>query len=225
MPAHPGTVIFDLDGTLVDTALDLHATLNHVLTRHGRAQVLIDEVRRMVGDGARALVHRGFSATGGLPDDGLFEQAVADFFTYYTDHVADRSKPFPGVVEQLVALSEQGFALGVCTNKAQGFSDKLLSEIDLAKYFSAVVGGDALTVKKPDGRHILGTLEKMGASTERAIMIGDSANDVNSARNAGVPVVVVSFGYTQIPAADLGADALIDHFDQLPEAINQVLAG
>jgi phosphoglycolate phosphatase len=179
----------------------------------------------MVGDGARAMVHKGFSATGGLPGDDVYEQAMADFFAYYTEHVADESVPFPGTVELLEGLSAQGFNLGVCTNKAQTFADELLSAINLAKYFSAVVGGDALAVKKPDGGHILGTLEKMGASTERAVMVGDSTNDVKSARNAGIPVVLVSFGYTQIPAADLGGDVLIDHFDELPEAIGRVLAG
>ncbi len=212
-------LIFDLDGTLVDTALDLHRTLNVVLDELGRPPVPDDQVRALIGDGARKLVERGLEITGGLPEDAAFEQAVERFFAYYGDHLADYSRPFPNVETVLDQMAEAGHVLGVCTNKAETFSVSLLDQLGLLNRFAAVVGGDTLPFKKPDGRHLQETVAAMGAVGRPAVMIGDSRNDVASARNAGFPVVVVSFGYRNGPVEDLGADYVIDDFIELPNLL------
>ncbi len=215
----PRAVVFDLDGTLIDTAPDLHAALVAVLAAAGRSGVTIDDVRHMVGDGARALVERGFAATGDPLPPAAVEGAVARFLGHYGAHIADLSRPFPGVDEALTTLSAAGARLGVCTNKPERLSRDLLAATGLAGRFAAVVGGDSLDVRKPDAGHLLGTLARMGAEPAGAVMVGDSANDVAAARAAGLPVVLVSFGYTATPARELGADAVIDGFADLPEAL------
>lgn len=212
-------ILFDLDGTLVDTAPDLHASLNHALNSVGRPGVTLQHVRHMVGDGVRKLLERGLEASGGPIEVPLFEQAVADYMAHYELHLADLSYPFDGVKTVLQNLKDEGYRLGVCTNKPQHFSEKLLASLGLTPYFDAIVGGDRLKVRKPDGGHILGTLEAMAAKSGTALMVGDSKNDVAAARAAGIPVVVVSFGYTAIPPTALGADILIDHFHELQTAI------
>lgn len=212
-------ILFDLDGTLVDTAPDLAAATDHALVRAGRPAIGLDSVRSMVGDGARALIEKGFRASGGMPEPDVFEAAFNDFMIYYGRHIAQTSRPFPGVATCLAALAEQGYALAVCTNKPERLSRSLLDQLGLTGFFGAVVGGDSLPMRKPDPGHIHGTLEKLGAEFSWAAMVGDSANDVNAAKAAGLPCVVVSFGYTQIAPQDLGGDRLIDHFSELPDAL------
>jgi phosphoglycolate phosphatase len=212
-------ILFDLDGTLVDTAPDLAAATDHALVRAGRPAIGLASVRSMVGDGARALIEKGFRASGGMPEPDMFEAAFNDFMIYYGRHIAQTSRPFPGVATCLAALAEQGYALAVCTNKPESLSRSLLDQLGLSGFFGAVVGGDSLLVRKPDPGHIHGTLEKLGAEFNWAAMVGDSANDVNAAKAAGLPCVVVSFGYTQIAPQDLGGDRLIDHFSELPDAL------
>ncbi|MFN3399620.1 MAG: phosphoglycolate phosphatase [Ferrovibrio sp.] len=212
-------ILFDLDGTLVDTAPDLAAATDHALVQAGRPAIGLESVRSMVGDGARALIEKGFRASGGMPEPDVFEAAFNDFMVYYGRHIAATSRPFPGVATCLAALAEQGYALAVCTNKPESLSRSLLDQLGLSGFFGAVVGGDSLLVRKPDPGHIRGTLDKLGTAFSWAAMVGDSANDVNAARAAGLPCVVVSFGYTQIAPKDLGGDRLIDHFSELPEAL------
>lgn len=217
-------ILFDLDGTLVDTAPDLAAATDYALDRAGRPAIGLDAVRSMVGDGARALLEKGFRASGGMPEPDRFEIAFKDFLIYYERHLADTSRPFPGVVTCLAALAERDYALAVCTNKPEGFSRNLLGQLGLSDFFGAVVGGDSLLVRKPDPGHIHGTLDRLmggkpGPAFDWAAMVGDSANDVNAAKAAGLPCVVVSFGYTQIAPHQLGGDRLIDHFAELPDAI------
>lgn len=212
-------ILFDLDGTLVDTAPDLAAATDYALERAGRPAIGLEAVRSMVGDGARALIEKGFRASGGMPAPDQFEIAFKDFMIYYGRHIADTSRPFPGVVTCLAALAEQDYALAVCTNKPEALSRSLLDQLGLTSFFGAVVGGDSLLVRKPDPGHIRGTLDKLGPAFDWAAMVGDSANDVNAAKAAGLPCVVVSFGYTQIAPADLGGDRLIDHFSELPDAL------
>ncbi|WP_300301551.1 phosphoglycolate phosphatase [Ferrovibrio sp.] len=212
-------ILFDLDGTLVDTAPDLAAATDYALTRAGRPAIGLDAVRMLVGDGARALIEKGFQTTGGMPDAAGFEAAMADFLVYYADHLADTSQPFPGVITSLAQLAEQDYALAVCTNKPEGFSRSLLRQLGMLDLFGAVVGGDSLAMRKPDPGHIHGTLDALGSDFAWAAMVGDSANDVNAAKAAGLPCVVVSFGYTRIPPHELGGDRLIDRFAELPEAL------
>ncbi len=215
-------IVFDLDGTLVDSAPDLAAATDHVLATHGRQPVGLEMVRHLVGDGARALLMRGFEATGSALDDVALDAAVVEFLAYYGPNIARRTRPFPGVVEGLGRLRARGFQLGVCTNKKEGLSRDLLAQLDLTRFFDAIVGGDSLPVRKPDRGHILGTLKAMGAAPGNAVMIGDSINDVLAAHAAKVPVVAVTFGYTRIPAAELGANILIDRFDELDAAIEHL---
>lgn len=217
MPAT--AILFDLDGTLVDTAPDLAAAVDFALTRHGRPAMGLATVRDMVGDGARALVERGLLASGGIPSPDFFEAAVDSFMAYYESHLVDTSRPFPGVTDCLDRLRQADSRLAVCTNKAERFSRTLLEQLGLAGRFGAIVGGDTLPMRKPDPGHIAGTLAQLGTPVKWAAMVGDSANDVNAAKAAGIPVVAVSFGYTRIPVHDLGADVVIDHFDQLPDAL------
>jgi phosphoglycolate phosphatase len=212
-------VLFDLDGTLVETAPDLAAALNHTLRGAGLAELPLVHVRPMIGDGARAMLRRGLTAAGAEPSPERFEALFATLLAHYEAHIADLSRPFPGVVEELERLAEAGLRLGVCTNKPERFSLKLLAALDLARHFQAVVGGDSLAVRKPHGGHVTGTLARLGVGADRAVMVGDAINDVKSARAAGLPVVLVSFGYTAVPAAELGADLLIDHFAELPQAL------
>jgi phosphoglycolate phosphatase len=217
-------VVFDLDGTLIETAPDLAAALNHTLAAGGWPAMPPEAVRPMIGDGARMLLKRGLAADGVDLDDAALQPWLDRFIAYYTEHLADASRPYPGLVEQLAGLRAAGFRLGVCTNKAIGFTSKLLAALDLDRWFDAVIGGDSLPTRKPDAGHLLGTLQRMGCVPDRAVMIGDSNNDVQAARKAGVPIVLVSFGYTAIPVAELDRDALIDSFDELPAALAALAA-
>jgi phosphoglycolate phosphatase len=214
--ARPHAVVFDLDGTLVDTAPDLCGTLNRLLAEHGRPTISLMDIRPMIGDGAAKMVERGFGATGGLPDD--MAVLVRRFLELYEAGVADESRPFPHVVETLKRMREAGIRLGVCTNKLTGLSQRLLDQLDLSRYFDVLVGGD-VPARKPDPRHVLMTAEKLGAKPDTALMIGDSLNDVAAAKAAKVNVIAVTFGYTNTPAIELGADAVIDSFAELPPLI------
>ncbi len=211
--ARPSAVVFDLDGTLVDTAPDLGRALNVLLAERGRPPISLDGIRRLVGEGAARLVERGFIASGGLPEDLTI--LTRRFVAIYSEGIARLSRPFPGVVDTLGLLRHAGIALGICTNKPDGLTRQLLDALDLAQYFSAIAGGD-VPARKPDARHLLGVLAELAAAPAGCLMVGDSANDVNVARNAHVPVVVVSYGYTTTPPGELGADALIERFDELP---------
>lgn len=217
--AHFDALVFDLDGTLVETAPDLEAALNHTLAAHGYPTVPSADVRPMIGDGALAMLRRGLAASDIELDDDAMRPLYDHYLAFYLDNVANESEPFPGLLAQLDAARAAGFKLGVCTNKAIGFTEKLLDELDLTKYFDAILGGDSLAVRKPDPEHLLATLRRMDCAPDRAVMLGDSNNDVQAARNAGVKVVLVSFGYTAIPVAELDRDVLIDHFDELPAAL------
>ena len=217
-------VIFDLDGTLVDTAPDLMRATNHVLEGLGRRAISMDEVRVFVGHGARALLTRGLTATGGLPENYDVEPDYQRFVEFYSGNIADGSEPFPGVVRLLERLRSEGFGLGVCTNKLEGLSVQLLDALDLSRHFGSVVGPDTLGVAKPDPRPFRETVARLGLVAPRAIMIGDSETDVLTARNAGVPVIGVPFGYTPRPVSEFGPDRMISHFDEAYEAIQDLFA-
>lgn len=216
---NPSVIVFDLDGTLVDTAPDIAQTMNVLLARRGRRQLALEEVRRFVGQGARVLLDRGMTASGAPAEDDELETMFQEFLTHYGANIADHSAPFPSVVAVLEAYRSAGIPMAVCTNKHEGLSRLLLDKLGLANFFAAVVGGDTLEVRKPDPRHLLETISRAGATADRAIMVGDSATDVDTARAANIPVVGVSFGYTEIPMAEIGPDRLIDHFDELSTAV------
>lgn len=204
-------VIFDLDGTLVDTAPDILAHLNEMLAELGRPGLALDDVRPMIGDGVRNLMIRGLDASGGVPDDLDIETLFHRYLERYAAEPVRSSQPYPGMVDALEALSRHGIRMGVCTNKPQVPTDRLLARLDLDRHFGAAIGGDALPIRKPDPAHLQAVLDQIGGDPVRAALIGDSDTDLKTARAAGIPCILVSFGYTQIPARDLGADRVIDH--------------
>jgi phosphoglycolate phosphatase len=214
------TIIFDLDGTLVDSAPDLANALNQVLTDADRPSLTVPQVAKMVGNGIAVLVERGFTATGGLPDD--LPHKVEQFRSAYTHVASDRTIMYPGVIETLTLLRGEGYCMAVCTNKPIAATNIVLNALNLTHYFDAVSGGDTFAVRKPDPDHVLGTLEMLGSSAEHSVMIGDSINDVAAATGAGLAVVAVSYGYTRTPAHELGADLVIDTFDAFPAAIAEL---
>ncbi len=207
-PFRASRIVFDLDGTLVDTAPDLCAALNHALVSAGGAPLALEAVRHMVGAGARALIERGIAAHGGRLARLDREEMLAAFLRYYEAHIADRSRPFPGAGALLERLGAAGLSLGVCTNKPQALALALLDALDLRRHFAAVVGADAAPEKKPHPAHLRAVFERLGGDGP-AVMIGDSETDVAAARAFGIPVIAVDYGYSAIPPSELGADALI----------------
>lgn len=222
--AAPAVIAFDLDGTLVDTAPDLLDTLDIVLDEAGAARLSREDTRKMIGAGARALVQRGLDAAGMKLDQPAADKLYERFLEHYAAHIADRSTPFPGLIEALDTLAAQGHVLAVCTNKLEYLSRLLLDRLGLTDRFKVIAGSDTFAHHKPDARHLISTIERAGGHVERAIMVGDSVTDVLTARNARVPVIVVPFGYTDTPAAELGGDVLIEHFDLLPKTVEHLLS-
>ena len=209
--------IFDLDGTLVDTAPDIIDALNRALVDSGLETVGDTAGRSFIGGGARELVKLGVMASvGDTPGDGLVDTTFGRFMRYYGESSTDRSVLYPGVREALEQFAEDDLPMGVCTNKPHEISLSVLKALNLQRYFRSVIGGDALPERKPHARHLLETAARALPGYEQVIMIGDSATDVAAARNAEVPVVVVTYGYTQVQAIDLGADGIISGMRELP---------
>jgi len=216
-------LIFDLDGTLIDSAPDLQAAANRMLIPLGRRQVSVPEIQMMIGDGVPKLVERCFLATGDLPPTEDLKQHTVAFIQDYEPRSAELTVAYPGAVEVLTGLKSQGIKLSICTNKPYGATLSILSTLKLDGYFDVVIGGDTLPgIKKPDPRHLLAALEQMNATAAHSAMIGDNANDVNAAHAAGLPVVLLSHGYTKIPAKDLGGEAVIDHFSELESTLKSL---
>lgn len=212
-------VAFDLDGTLVDSAPDLTSALNHSLAMLGRPAVPEESVRHMVGHGARALLTKGLAATGEMTTE-LVDQGFPIFLDYYQAHIADRTRPFPGLEAALDELAARGVKLAICTNKLEGLARELVDALGWGKRFAAIVGGDTLPVRKPDPAPLMEAIARAGGG--RAAFVGDSITDTDTARNAGIPCVAVTFGFSDRPADQLGADQLIDHFDQMLPALERL---
>ncbi|MDP6516825.1 MAG: phosphoglycolate phosphatase [Alphaproteobacteria bacterium] len=215
----PAAVVFDLDGTLLDTAPDLAGALNRLLADEGLPPLALGTVREIVGEGAVRMIERGLAAAGAATDGPLDADLRRRFLDHYRACMTERTRPFPGAVRALEELSAKGRPLAICTNKSHGFSAAILAELGLEKFFGALIGGDSLATNKPDPAPLHAAIAGVGGTPERAVMIGDSITDVGAARAAGVPVIVVSFGYTSIAPRALGADAVIDHFDELLPAL------
>jgi phosphoglycolate phosphatase len=215
------TIVFDLDGTLVDTAPDLTHALNHVLTRRGHGPVSAAAVLAGIGLGIRVMIEETLRRLGATDD---LDEMLAEFLVYYEANVARESRPYPGAVTALKRLASQGATLAVCTNKREYLSRLLLQELDLEDHFSAIAGRDTFAAAKPDPGHLNGTIKLAGGDSSRALLVGDSDADVQTAKAAGVPVILVSFGYAATPLAGLEAGATIDHFDQLDVCAATLLA-
>jgi phosphoglycolate phosphatase len=212
-------VIFDLDGTLVDSAPDLMLATNHVLSRLERRAITMDEVRSFVGHGARALIARGCAATGDAIDEKTLDFYHVEFLRYYEKNIAVNSVAFPGVIDLLELCVANGLKMGVCTNKVEGLSVRLLQALGMEKYFGAIVGPDTINVAKPHPAPYLETVKRLGVPAKDSIMIGDSETDILTARAASVPVIGVTFGYTQKPVATYNPDYLVSHFDEVWEIL------
>jgi phosphoglycolate phosphatase len=219
----PGpTIVFDLDGTLIDTAPDLVATLNVILTREGLSPLPYDIARNLVGGGAKSMIARGLEAGGRPCPPSRLEELFADFIAHYSEHLTERSQPFPGVTDALNALSGRGYQFAVCTNKIERLSTNLLKHHGLAGRFVAICGPDTFGIEKPDPEILRRTVTKAGGTLEQAIMIGDSIIDIHTARAAGIPVIAVDFGYSERPVTDFEPDRTISSFAQLPMSVAAV---
>jgi phosphoglycolate phosphatase len=215
-------LIFDLDGTLVDTAPDLLGAINHILEAEGRRAVDMADLRHLVGHGARAMMVQAFAMTGEPLEPMRLPGLIDSFIAYYRANIANESRPFPGVEATLARLSK-GARLGVLTNKPQELTDLLLPAVNLARFFGAIHGAGRMAVSKPDARVFRHVVEELGGPGAGAVMIGDSATDVATARAAGAPVILVDYGYTPEPAAQLGADAVTDDFASVPALVERLL--
>jgi phosphoglycolate phosphatase len=219
----PRTLVFDLDGTLVDTAPDLISALNFVLGREGLAPVPLARARNLIGAGARKLIERGLELGDRAVDVDDLNRLMKDFVAYYAEHIADQSRPFEGLDAALNELEAQGFRFAVCTNKLEWLSKLLLDKLGLSRRFAAICGADTFGVAKPDPVILRQTLAQAGGPLSGAIMVGDAGPDVGVARRAGIPVIGVEFGYTDVPIAELKPDRLIGHMRELPAAVNSLI--
>jgi phosphoglycolate phosphatase len=218
------TIVFDLDGTLIDTAPDLISTLNLVLAGEGLPPVEYDAARRMIGGGARGMIERALAAAGRPCPKTELDRMFAAFIEHYAAHIADRSRPFPQLETTLEYLAGQGHRLAVCTNKLEWLSVKLLNSLQLTRHFAAICGQDTFGVQKPDPQMLRLTIERAGGEASRAIMVGDSGTDIRTSRAATVPVIAVDFGYSEVPIAQLRPDRIIGSFADLPAAIRDLEA-
>lgn len=218
------TIIFDLDGTLIDTAPDLVATLNVILAREDMAPVAYEIARNFVGGGAKLMLARGVEADGRTVDSAKLDQMFQDFIAYYAANVAVHSRPFPGLIEALDTLSARGFRLAVCTNKLEHLSVLLLNELKLTHRFVAICGQDTFGIQKPDPEVLRRTIVAAGGDIGQAIMVGDSETDILTAQAAGIPVIAVDFGYSDRPVSEYSPDRVISRFAQLPETVASISA-
>jgi phosphoglycolate phosphatase len=216
-------VVFDLDGTLVDTAPDLVDTLNLILQREALPPLAYDEARMLIGGGVKPMLERALAGQNRALPAAEIDALFASFLDHYADHIADRSRVFPGVEAALAHLAGNGCRLAVCTNKLEWLSLRLLDALDLRKYFAAICGQDTFGVKKPDPEVLRRTVAAAGGEIAHAVMVGDSETDIRLAQAARVPVIAVDFGYTETPVAAFAPDLVIGHYDQLSAAISALL--
>jgi phosphoglycolate phosphatase len=216
------TIVFDLDGTLIDTAPDLIDTLNFTLTQHRLPAVPFATARPLIGGGAKAMIERALATEGRNCSPADVDRLYAAFVAHYGDHIADRSRPFPKVEAALDILAARGDRLAVCTNKLERLSKLLLEKLDLARRFAAICGQDTFAVQKPDPQILRSTVMRAGGDPKRAVMVGDSITDIRTARAADIPVIAVDFGYTDVPVVQLRPDRVISSFAELPAAVDDL---
>ena len=213
-------LVFDLDGTLVDSAPDLIDTLNLIMSRIGVEPLPFAEGRALIGGGAKLLIERALVRRHTTTRQSEIDELFEAFIAHYAEHIADRSRPFPGLETALDRLAADGFRLAVCTNKLEWLARRLLDALDLTPRFAFICGQDTFATRKPDPQVLRLTVDKAGGSAEGAIMVGDSITDIRTAQAASVPVIAVDFGYTDIPVSELGADRVISHFAELRDAVS-----
>ncbi len=216
------TIVFDLDGTLVDTAPDLTNALNDMLTLRGHAPVSSEAIRDYVGYGARVMIEQALARAGAQGD---VERMLAEFLGYYEENLARESRPYPGALAALDRLAAQGATLAICTNKRERLSRRLLQELEMADYFSAIAGRDTFPVAKPDPGHLRGVIALAGGDPARSVMIGDSDVDLRTAEAASIPIILVSFGYGPLPIDRSASGGMIDRFDEIEGRAAALLDG
>lgn len=222
-PLHGWTVVFDLDGTLVDTALDLMRCTNYVLNIAELPPVDAAHLRPIISHGARAMIERGLAFHNVRQTSGEIDRLQQRFLDHYVATISQESRPFPGLLSALDQLEARGARLAVCTNKLAAMSHRLLDDLDMKRRFRFIAGRDTFPVSKPHPAHLLRTIEQVGGDPERAILVGDSDVDLATARAARVPMIAVSFGYSDPPVATLQPDALIDHYDDFHQALDSLM--
>jgi phosphoglycolate phosphatase len=218
------TVVFDLDGTLVDTAPDLINALNYILAREGMPPVPLQSARMMIGAGARKLLERGLELDGRTVALAELDRLTRDFIAYYADHIADASRPFEDLESALDDLAGRGYRFAVCTNKLEWLSKLLLDRLGLSARFAAICGADTFGIAKPDPAILRQTVARAGGEMASTVMVGDAGPDIGVARRASVPVIGVTFGYTEVPIAELKPDLVIGHMRELPAAVETLMA-
>jgi len=219
LPTSAAAVVFDLDGTLIDSADDLGAAANRLLAAEGRRALTGAEVRRFIGDGSRVFVQRAFAATGAPPGDSALDALVPRYIAEYESDVAGRTRAYDAAAGTLARLKDAGLRVAVCTNKPQRPAERVLENLGLADHVDAVAGGDRFRQRKPDPRHLLATLELIGVAAADAVMVGDNEHDMAVARGAGTGAVLVTYGYARTPLAEIDADARIDSLSAVPGLI------
>lgn len=217
------TIVFDLDGTLVDSASDLIRSVNAILIEEGFSPLEFSTVRPYISRGAKWLLHRGLELAGEQEPSAQSAALFPRLIAHYTAHIADESSLFPGVSDALIALQSTGAKLVVCTSKPTDLSRILLNKLGIVGLFDGVVGIDAVTAAKPDPAHLIEAVDAVGGNLARSVMVGDSAPDARAARAAGVPLILVDFGYTDVPAVELAPDILLSHFNSLVSACTELL--
>lgn len=220
MPAELEAIVFDLDGTLIDSAPELTKALNTTLAEYGRGPLRVEAVKLMIGDGIDKLVERGLAATGAPAGEEQLTALGNRVREFYSN--AGVSKPYPGVVQLLEKFRSERLKLAICTNKPYLPTMHILTGLGISDHFAAVAGGDSYRTRKPDPGPLRAILRALGATPATTVMVGDSPNDVGTARGAGVPIIAVSYGYSRVPAQELGADLVIDRFDEIPAAIAEL---
>lgn len=219
------TIVFDLDGTLIDTAPDLVESLNHTIAARDLAPVSYEDLTHLVGQGARVMIQRAFALRGAPLAEDEVPALLDRFIDHYEAGMPGKSRPYPGLIEALDRLKDAGYTLAVCTNKMERLAVPLLNRLELASYFATIAGGDTFAFRKPDPAHILATVERAGGSPDKVLMVGDSINDILAARNGGIPSIAVPFGYSDVSVETLGASYVISHFDELTVDLVQRLIG
>jgi len=216
------TIVFDLDGTLIDSLPDVQVALNHGLDQFGYPSLSVNSVKRMVGGGALSLVESALASFGG--DQNHAASISTEFKSYYSAHPVVKTTIYPFVIEALEILNGQGFKLGICTNKPEATTYPVLKKLDLERYFASIICGDSLAYKKPDRRHLLDVVTEIGGTGETSVYVGDSETDVETAKTAGVPIILMSYGYAHKPVNDLAADVVLDVFSEVPGSVEALLS-
>lgn len=218
-------LLFDLDGTLADTNPDLHAAMNHILSQHGLAPLPQDRVRHLIGGGAAMILQRGFAEHGISLSDADMAAATAEFVLWYDQNIDRGTRIFDNLMPLLARARAHNIKMGVVTNKREGLAAKLLFRLNLQGYFDVLIGGDTLATAKPAPEMVQAAMTRLGGSVHDTVLLGDSEADTGAARAAGVKCVCVSFGYRRIPLEELGADAIIDDYAELPATLDMLMPG